>query len=85
MSQPDGGPAFPGMWQQEPAGNWMWETGMTLRQWFAGMALQGIIASPKNHSIEVNHKKVYVTSAEEISQAAFAYADAMLQQGKEKT
>lgn len=33
----DGGPAFPGD---------RWQKGMSLRDWYAGMALQGIVGSP---------------------------------------
>jgi hypothetical protein len=41
MAGKNGGPAFPVMWDY--ADN---ETGMTLRDWFAGQAMQGILAGP---------------------------------------
>ena len=43
MSKPDGGPAFPNGSYDTKTGN---NLGMTLRDWFAGMALQGICANP---------------------------------------
>lgn len=63
----DGGPAFP-----VPAGaaglngDWHYaDPGMTLRDWFAGMALQGMTA---NHDCQVNPA----------AEKAYRYADAML-------
>ena len=54
----DGGPAFPGIegmagygnstCRQTPSGDMAWTNhnqGMNLRDWFAGMALQGLLAS----------------------------------------
>ena len=42
----DGGPAFPGSQPMLPDGTWDqdWAPGMTLRDWFAGMAMQGLNA-----------------------------------------
>jgi hypothetical protein len=43
MSKPnDGGPAFPG-WDENSSSPIL---GMSLRDWFAGMALQGMLACP---------------------------------------
>lgn len=45
MTQRDtGGPAFP---DPARAGGHCMETGMTLRDWFAGQALAGIMANPE--------------------------------------
>ena len=41
MQRNDGGPAFPGRYGQ---GMWTFEGGMTLRDWFAGQALSGLLA-----------------------------------------
>lgn len=63
MSQNSGGPAFPV--QSDPLlldGS----TGMTLRDWFAGMALSGLLAPALN---------VHVP---EMAEAAYRMADAML-------
>ena len=64
----DGGPAFPTaasgsiVWQ---SGDW---SGMTLRDWFAGMALSHM----GNNYVES------ATRYEEISRDAYMFADAML-------
>ena len=44
----DGGPAFPVKWQ-----NGEQQPGMTLRDWFAGQALAGILANPTVRDWEV--------------------------------
>ena len=66
----DGGPAFPlpdlssiGMDRSEKM------DGMTLRDWFAGQALAGIIANP--------HNERQVTRLQ-MAQDAYTFADAML-------
>jgi hypothetical protein len=60
----DGGPAFP---TQNGTRN---DQGMTLRDWFAGMALQGMLASCRpGYSYQI---------AEDATSEAFRYADAML-------
>jgi len=66
----DGGSAFPGLtyisWngQKNPAG-------MTLRDYFAAAALQGMLANSKNYD-----------SFDGYSDAAYEYADAMLERRK---
>ena len=68
----DGGPAFPsgpqvlmanGEWSGEPL-----EYGMSLRDWFAGQALAGILAGDAHGSV-----------VDDEVRTAFRYADAMLQ------
>ena len=67
MTTKDGGPAFP--LSLEAAKGYV-GGGMSLRQWYAGMALQGMIASrmtgDKNN----------------IAEWAFEWADAMIAEGK---
>ena len=65
----DGGPAFPNV-PSDP-GYTQWDTGMTLRDYFAAAALQGIVSDPNNWS---NSKK----DMESVSHAAYEFADAML-------
>ena len=78
MSQPtDGGPAFPALKYAaveagEEAGDYASEQGMTLRDWFAGMALQGMLACPYDAPWKEDGQKV--------SQKSYEIADAMLQQ-----
>lgn len=68
MAKDDGGgQAFP------VAAHGAWQSGMTLRQWYAGQAMQGLLAS--------------LTSDDDwsvvgLAQTAFAYADAMIAEGK---
>ncbi len=48
MAANDGGPAFPGEQGHTPDGKWnqTWEPGMSLRDWFAGQALKGLLSNP---------------------------------------
>ncbi len=65
--KPDGGPAFPGI--NADVTNDM-HNGMTLRDWFAGMALQGLLAGDSEQSI----------SNETAAKIAYDQADAMLKE-----
>lgn len=62
MTKNNGGPAFPTV-----AGQTVYSNGMSLRDWFAGQALAGIVANPARMGI-----------IEEAASTAYAYADAML-------
>lgn len=84
MSQSDGGPAFPRPWSIAHDGmmkNW-WrpeQDGMTLRDWFAGMALQGMLAGTMRPILSEKGKKDKVVDTEEgFARCAYCYADAML-------
>jgi hypothetical protein len=77
-----GGPAFPGSWHPEIG----WSTrgmpeGMSLRDWFAGMALQGIIACPEPAPDADNIKELTLI----LANAAYTYADAMIAARKKVT
>jgi len=79
-TQDDGGPAFPLPASTQPNGDHQWqEYGMSLRDWFAGMALQGIIAKhpPRSGCIEDDQDE------QAFANGAYAYADAMLSARKE--
>ena len=68
----DGGPAFPFGQVSEATGqpiNGFFNPGMTLRDWFAGMALAGLLANP---SLGDDSAPTY----------AFFLADAMIAAGK---
>jgi len=75
----DGGPAFP---SDEEGGNIQFPyhmTGMTLRQWYAGMALQGILASPVwMRNIEITKGITAEKVKELVAALAHGQADAML-------
>jgi len=63
MIAPDGGPAFPGFeWQN-------YVPGMTLRDWFAGQALNGMLSNGRFSGQNTDE----VTAS-----VAYQYADAML-------
>ena len=88
MSGPiyDGGPAFPCQ-PKDAQGNPMGplECGMSLRDWFAGQALSGILSNQKIveslMQIAENHKSPWGNA---ISICAYQQADAMLEARKEK-
>lgn len=85
MSTPinDGGPAFPQITTDssyaengEAYGHTYSVGGMTLRDWFAGQALQGwCAAAPSVRNEPMNMTRGH---ADEIAQGCFRYADAML-------
>lgn len=65
----DGGPAFPG-WYQGGNGP-IWSDGLSKREWFAGIALQGMLSNPS-----INIEKSGLCGG------AFAFADKMIRAGK---
>jgi hypothetical protein len=68
----DGGPAFPSTIQYFPDDkNANEEQGMTLRDWFAGQALAGMISA-------VDPKSEGSQAIKPIAEAAYDFADAML-------
>jgi hypothetical protein len=76
----DGGPAFPFAVQRDFHAA---ETGMTLRDWFAGRALQGLIAkTPLIDREGVNGKQMTQHEINQLrddfAESAYFYADAML-------
>ena len=62
-----GGPAFPAGERFECVDGWHTEPGMTLRDYFAAKAMQGILTDPE-----------IVMGATEIADLSYKYADAML-------
>jgi hypothetical protein len=70
----DGGPAFPEIRTQQEDLNHNFEVysrgGMSLRDWFAGQALAGLLASNANRD--------NITSAKDEAACAYQMADAML-------
>ena len=68
----DGGPAFPDPWGANELSRDA-STGMTLRDWFAGMALQGLLAGRK--TVATDYANNY---AKAILEDSYKYADAML-------
>jgi hypothetical protein len=68
-----GGPAFP-TWEQDEYGSKFFNEGMTLRDYFAAKALQGLLADPEPLDLWDGDKTIADTYARE----AYVYADAML-------
>lgn len=66
----DGGPAFPGSYKGQH-GYHVWSDGMSKREWFAGMALQGLLANPST-----------ILKQADIPELSFEYADSMIRAGK---
>ena len=69
MSKQDGGPAFPGFIDQFGKKN---PEGMTLRDYFAAKAMQGLIASPRGTPNGADATDTYY------AEMAYLMADAML-------
>jgi hypothetical protein len=72
MPKNDGGPAFPGEYFDEESSSCL-TPGMSLRDWFAGMALQGMLASGRN--VRATHRS---TRTEALAIMCYQAADAML-------
>ncbi len=76
----DGGPAFPRplVTSEQPLHFEEWElapqAGMTLRDWFAGMAFQGLCSSLANRAVDVSSPFDHAMFAYE----SYKAADAML-------
>ena len=71
MTKPnDGGPAFPKANCEELHA----ELGMTLRQWYAGQAMTGLLAYPGSTTLD----GLGVTEAPGLASAARSYADALI-------
>jgi len=73
----DGGPAFPNHYEDRTmkgVRNTVVADGMSLRDWFAGMALQGLLAMCAGPQISG-------ATAEVTAKIAFEHADAMIAEG----
>lgn len=71
MSKETGGPAFPASYYTDD-GEWAKRDGMTLRDYFAAKAMQGLLADHSNN--------MYI---EDLVKLAYEYADAMLKARKQ--
>lgn len=73
MSDYDGGPAFPFTPTDKSGQIGPAYEGMSLRDWFAGMALQGEVASPDSGTLEADS-----ITFSELADDCYRMADAML-------
>jgi hypothetical protein len=85
----DGGAAFPqndlGTYGMGPANGS--QTGMTLRDWFAGQAMRPITKDALKHSFRfdlVKREPEFEVDPDEVAQLAYAFADAMLRERERK-
>lgn len=69
----DGGPAFPTITSTENGSPFTRDRGMSLRDWFAGQALAGMLEDIY-HQYRTNHGPPTV----QLASVAYAIADAML-------
>ena len=74
MTKDTSGPAFPMMRDQSHEERFIIEPGMTLRQWYAGLAMQGMLACPVQPQ----------SGPDMFARDAFAMADAMLAEGNKQ-
>ena len=73
MSKPDGGPAFSAPKECHVDHRTGEPTGLTKREWFAGMAMQGILANPS-----------CVFKDSDLAKAVYDLADAMIAEGEKE-
>lgn len=80
MSTNDGGPAFPTEQGHILDGTWnqTYESGMSLRDYFAGQAMIGLVAGITKFRDEEGMEDIIVNRPNDVSQLAYTYADAML-------
>lgn len=83
MTQNDGGSAFPyNPWNLCKDGKWRKTekfNGMTLREWYAGVALQGMLAHSRHgHGYHPRDESMHWHDA--IAEEAYEIADAMLKE-----
>ena len=79
----DGGPAFPIPVTEERLPIAI--NGMSLRQWYAGMALQGLLADSRHHAEALARRHGTDSKLVEIfAKFAFSFADAMIAEEEKK-
>lgn len=82
MSKDTSGPAFPMMRDQSHEERFIIEPGMTLRQWYAGLAMQGLIARGALTCTLDGFSRPF--NEKEVTDQAFAMADAMIAEGSKQ-
>jgi hypothetical protein len=65
----DGGPAYPAQFEKTDHPAWHQSEGMSLRDWFAGQALQGLMASCVHED---------TPDPQYAARSSYRYADAMI-------
>lgn len=77
MNKNTGGPAFPGSYTGNH-GMPVWSDGMTLRDYFAAMAMQSYIAATATKYTHNGEQNLNATPDEQIAQFSYEIADVML-------
>mgnify|MGYP001595275459 CR=1 FL=1 len=91
MSHPDGGPAFSRPWSIAHDGTKRWwreaQDGMTLRQWYAGEAMKGLISALHTEAGAKALQNVatggLISAAQALAILALSYADALIAEEKQ--
>lgn len=80
MSTPinDGGPAFPVDDRYHADGRVYGSNGMTLRDYFAGQAMNGMISGDAQPYISIKESADGIVQEDKTASRAYRYADAML-------
>ena len=73
--------AYPYIHKHPTTGNTKLEEGMDLRDWFAGLAMQGLLANPK---LAEEIRKQGGAYSGWIEDSAYSWADAMMKQREVK-
>jgi len=73
--------AYPFIHKHPTTGNTKLEEGMDLRDWFAGLAMQGLLANPK---LAEEIRKQGGAYSGWIEDSAYSWADAMMKQREVK-
>lgn len=79
-NQNNGGPAFPELGNVGHNSDWQSESGMTLRDYFAAKALQGLCANPGGpfQANDMNGWAIVNCELDDIAAESYKLADAML-------
>lgn len=80
MSNKTGGPAFPELGNVGYNSDWQSESGMTLRDYFAAKALQGLCANPGGpfQANDMSGWAIVNCELDDIANESYKLADAML-------
>lgn len=86
MSDKDnGGPAFPAGFYADTQQPHPF-SGLTKREWFAGMTLSGLLAAPRGRVVDPdNNDEITEISTARLAEFAFNQADAMIEESKKET
>lgn len=82
MTKDTSRPAFPMMRDQSHEERFIIEPGMTIRQWYAGLAMQGLIARGALTCTLDGLSRPF--NEKEVKEQAFAMADEMIKEGNEQ-